>query len=241
MLPQLFDRPQHSLYESLQQFFSHSWHFDILTHQSLSAETILYLVVASTCATNFRYLDRNIRRIAFKDIRQPSLHINDYLHECRQNLTNLRAEVSNAKKWIPKLVREELEMIQASIDSGGYVGFPDTVLDEISAEAETAERFLMETFQLLMSSISVLDSEISIQQAHSGQKLTQLAIIYVPLSFVTSVFGMNIKEINGSPTSAWVCVVALAIAVTSTVSIFSVYNVWDRRKTHRTRKKRLVD
>lgn len=32
-----------------------------------------------------------------------------------------------------------------------------------------------------------------------GQRLTRLAFLYIPMSFVTGVFGMNVMEINGSP------------------------------------------
>ncbi|KAI5866280.1 hypothetical protein GGS23DRAFT_556354 [Durotheca rogersii] len=54
----------------------------------------------------------------------------------------------------------------------------------------------MDTLQLLVSPISVLDSETSIQQARSAQNLTLLAAVYVPLSFVTRIFGTNVREIR---------------------------------------------
>jgi hypothetical protein len=53
-------------------------------------------------------------------------------------------------------VKEELEEIRDLIYASGYTGVPDTVLDEVSAESEAAERFLIDTFQLLISFISVL-------------------------------------------------------------------------------------
>jgi hypothetical protein len=62
----------------------------------------------------------------------------------------------------------------------------------------------MDTFQLLMSTINTLDAQTSLEQAARGSRLTWLAFIYAPLSFVTGMYGMNVKEINGSPVSAWV-------------------------------------
>ncbi|OTA67318.1 hypothetical protein K449DRAFT_401828 [Hypoxylon sp. EC38] len=235
VMPQLFGRPHYSLFENLKQFFTHSWHFDVLHSRVLSADTVLYLMVASTWAANLRHADDHIKRISFEDIRRPSIGINDNLHECRQTLAMLRTEVSKARKWMPQLVREELEEIRQMIPRRGYVGFPDAIFDEILAETGAAEKFLMDTFQLLMSSITVLDSETSIQQAHYGQKLAQLAMIYVPLSFVTGIFGMNIKEINGAKVPGWVCLAALAVTVVSTVAVFGAYNVWEER-TRRKRK-----
>lgn len=89
----------------------------------------------------------------------------------------------------------------------------------------------MDTFQLLMSSINVLDSATAIQQAQSSQELTQLAFIFIPLNLVTSIFGMNIMEINGSPVRAWVCVVVLVVAIACTVSLLMIYDRWEARRT----------
>jgi len=59
-----------------------------------------------------------------------------------------------------------------------------------------------------MSSISVMEAGSIKEQAQQGQMITRVAFPYAPLSFVTSIFGMNVKEINGSPLPVWVPVAA---------------------------------
>ena len=81
----------------------------------------------------------------------------------------------------------------------------------------------METFQLLMSSISVRDNQLSIEQSQRAARLTQLAFIYAPLSFVAGIFGMNVREINATGLSIWVFFVTLAIVVVLTVGIFGFF------------------
>jgi Mg2+ and Co2+ transporter CorA len=81
----------------------------------------------------------------------------------------------------------------------------------------------MDSFNLLISSTSVMQAELAIEQGIRGQRLTTLAFLYIPLSFVTGIFGMNVKEINGSPLSVWVSVVALAITAMITAAIFIGY------------------
>jgi len=81
-----------------------------------------------------------------------------------------------------------------------------------------------------MSSISVQDTRLSMDQAQRGSRLTILAFIYVPLSFVTGVFGMNIQQINGSGLNNWVCFVALAAVVFLTVPIFWIMKLHGDRK-----------
>ena len=76
---------------------------------------------------------------------------------------------------------------------------PILVLERVLQQAEKLERSLMDTFQLFMSSLTVRESRLNIEQARRNAWLTQLASIYLPLSVVTGIFGMNLKEINGGP------------------------------------------
>ncbi|KAK2602965.1 hypothetical protein N8I77_009459 [Diaporthe amygdali] len=231
-LPALLRHTGHSMFECLKQFFSHSWHVDTITHRTLTPETILYLLVASTWSYNLREIERSIRHIAFNELRRPRIHINDILLDERQNIVLLRQEVAAARKWIPTQIKDELQSVRDTIKAEKYVGFPDHILNEVLAEAETTERFLMDTFQLLISSISVLDPEASIRQTYSSQKLTQLAFIFVPLNLVTSIFGMNLAEINGSLVPAWSCILALVVTIACTGGVFAAYNQWEKRVRH---------
>lgn len=56
---------------------------------------------------------------------------------------------------------------------------------------------------LLQSSIALLGSQKSIQQTEEVNKLTKLAFIFVPVSLVSSIFGMNISEISPGTTTRW--------------------------------------
>ncbi|KAG8156748.1 hypothetical protein KVR01_013353 [Diaporthe batatas] len=172
--------------------------------EQLSSRPLLWLLAASTWMYNSRRLNQSISDVAFNDVRRPDLQgpvgheVHNRLHELRKNLMDMRKDVRYAKQWIHPEVKEGLQGIVQASD-----GVFETIFSDILKEAEVSERFLMDTFQLLMSSINVLDSATSIQQAQSSQKLTQLAFIFIPLNLVTSIFGMNIMEINGSPISAW--------------------------------------
>ncbi len=54
------------------------------------------------------------------------------------------------------------------------------------------------TFHLLMSSMSILESERAINEAEVVSKLTHLAFFFIPLGLVAGVFGMNIN-VSTSP------------------------------------------
>jgi Mg2+ and Co2+ transporter CorA len=124
-----------------------------------------------------RLLDDNIKQIAFNDIRRPSRLINDQLHDLREALVSLQEQVTMTIKWMPSSVHDELESIQQAITSAAqskdpqvnpYVGYPRANLQDILEKCTVLERFLMDSFHLLVSSTSVLNAEVEMQIAVSG-------------------------------------------------------------------------
>ncbi|KAF7932540.1 uncharacterized protein EAE98_003839 [Botrytis deweyae] len=75
---------------------------------------------------------------------------------------------------------------------------------------------------LLTAMIAVEESRKAIQQANDVKALTVLATVYIPLSFVAGVFGMNVSELNsGIDVDIWVY-----FAISIPVTIASMVLVW---------------
>jgi hypothetical protein len=229
VLPKLVDHAELSLYWSLHHFFSHPWHHHVIFagvqggHMKLQPETLFHLLASSTWATNLRILDRNIKCTGLEDIRRPSISINDTLHNQRAELLQTLWHVGMTLKWLPPSVRTELDAVKGDLPASKYIGYPDVILRDILEQASLLERFLMDSFTLLMSSISILEAASIKEQAQQGQMITRLAFLYVPLSFVTGIFGMNVKEINGSPLPIWVPIASFLIV---SVCTLGVYVLW---------------
>jgi Mg2+ and Co2+ transporter CorA len=62
--------------------------------------------------------------------------------------------------------------------------------------AQILHRRTTEAISVLMSSISISESQRAIEQAERMGKLTFLAFVFVPLSFTTSFFAMNLSYIK---------------------------------------------
>lgn len=61
--------------------------------------------------------------------------------------------------------------------------------DELGATKARSEN----VFQAMMSTMSIVSSEKAIQEAASVTKVTQLAFFFIPLTFVSGIFGMNLN------------------------------------------------
>lgn len=235
----------YSLSESLKSVFLHGWqryllfnHFrdfegvEFLRQAVFPAPPLCYLLSNSVSRTNLRYLSQEIRRISFQEIRHPNSKINETLHNRREDLVAfLKAGLVEAITYVPanvdRHIKSHRDLFWPNEDPSQRTA--TSAHRKTFEEALELEKFLMETFQLLMSSISVQDAKLSIQQGHLSNRqslratqLTILASIYVPLSFVTGIFGMNLQQLNGSSLSIWVFFVAVVIAAAVTAIIFLI-------------------
>jgi hypothetical protein len=248
-MPQLYhvSQNQYSVFENLKAFCRHSWHLRVLfdyrepskgqykidaSQNVLPCHPLIYLLVSCLWEENLRYLDKEIKRISFREIRNPKLEINSELHDRREDLAHIKTGLIETAMYIPAEVKEYFA-IHPLWTSSSRIRIDNW--KRLIEEATKLEAFLMETFQLFMSSVSVQDSRLSIDQAERGSQLTFLALIYVPLSFVTGIFGMNIQQINGSGLNIWVCFVALVPVIFVTVLVFLAVKLYGSRKGARKR------
>ncbi|OBS20185.1 hypothetical protein FPOA_11907 [Fusarium poae] len=87
-----------------------------------------------------------------------------------------------------------------------------------------------EAISVLMSSMSISESQRAIIQAQRVGKLTFLAFIFVPLSFTTSLFGMNVTQIENGKLGIWVWFVVSVpiVAVVFALYFVDVSKYWDK-------------
>ena len=84
-----------------------------------------------------------------------------------------------------------------------------------------------EEIGVLMNSIAIQESKRAIRQAERVEKLTFLAFVFVPMSFTSSFFGMNIKELGNDKVSIWAWVIMTFSVLAFTLLLF-FYNSWKK-------------
>jgi hypothetical protein len=81
---------------------------------------------------------------------------------------------------------------------------------ELLARAESLSAFCTETVGLILNGAMLRESQKAIQRADDQRRLTVLAYLFLPLSLVFSLFGMNVVELGTGSQSIWLPVVVLA-------------------------------
>ncbi|KAF2461440.1 hypothetical protein BDY21DRAFT_86528 [Lineolata rhizophorae] len=99
-------------------------------------------------------------------------------------------------------------------------------VDKVCAQLNVTMELVDKASASLRTEIQILDSRRSIAEAESVGKLTELAFIFIPVSFAASVFGMNIKELeSGAPLYQFV-VVALAFIFLAYFLRLIIWSSW---------------
>ena len=128
-------------------------------------------------------------------------------------------------------LRDNIETIKAR----GHFDWPRASKHGMEQKADAAAMSLLKDYQALLfraealsarcqrgmnvvlNNAMIAESKRAITQAIEVTKLTRLAFLYIPLSFTTSFFGMNLKPIAGGSHPMWLWLVVsvpiLAISV----------------------------
>ena len=175
LLPRQLSTGQLTVFGCLKSFFQHLWHLRVLfntrqigldpldrdtvdpSRNVLPSTPFLYLLSSSLHEDNLRYLAKEIKTISFKHIRNPSLEINTILHDRREDLATLKDSLVEATMWVPTSVERYFAVhpYWVSVNGTGRSMSPILHLKQIIEEATKLQAFLMETFQLFMSSVAV--------------------------------------------------------------------------------------
>lgn len=227
-MPRLTDQQAFSPLQILANAFEHQWQIDLIFNTSYTFPNVpfLYVLSNSAWATRFRRLDKRIKDVCLRKIRDTSngLEIVNSLHDLREDLSNLRFFIEetifytadNAQDFFSELKRRDSTINMRRTPVEGH--------SSIKADADQLHIFFMENIQLLLGIISIQDAQHSIQQTHKSTILTALATIYLPLSLATSIFGMNLQEMNGSGPKIWIfAVVCAVILILTSAAVLLVF------------------
>ncbi|KAF2119527.1 hypothetical protein BDV96DRAFT_642547 [Lophiotrema nucula] len=165
----------------------------------------LLRIVCQDVASSFELIDASLERIG-------ALSIDDY--ELQTNLDKWRLQMASFQKVTNQLVQG---FQQFAADFYGP-GLPNGVAKLHREVGEKAARLLERIASCqsgLRADMSLLESRRGIAEAESVTRLTELAFIFIPLSFVSSLFSMQVNELSsGVPASKFVaagCIVLIII------------------------------
>ncbi|KAK1753635.1 hypothetical protein QBC47DRAFT_386834 [Echria macrotheca] len=104
-------------------------------------------------------------------------------------------------------------------------------IEDLVKRSENQLAMIQQRIATLAALRSIHESQKAINQAELIGAFTALATIYIPFSFTSSLFGMNVKEISAETTSIWIfsliAVLLTCLSIGALVYRRKLANIWE--------------
>lgn len=112
-------------------------------------------------------------------------------------------------------------------------------LNKLLTTVDAIKMDLNDEIRVAIGTVQVRDARATITQTNMAVVLTIMAVLYLPLTLVTGIFGMNVREISRVPGNlgAWWVAVVWAVIVLLTMGsgllVWKVWKFWTARKARK--------
>ncbi|KAM0320180.1 hypothetical protein ACHAPQ_010073 [Fusarium lateritium] len=129
----------------------------------------------------------------------------------RQNVAWIRSTLQELSEWIDHINKTRCILNLAE-------EMEDEML-ELRNDLQSLQSRSEQTLNLLVASTGIAQSALVIDQTSGINKLTELAFFFIPLSFITAIFSMQVAELTESPPKMWTWGLSLGIVFVVTYLI----------------------
>ena len=148
-------------------------------------------------------------------LQERALHWRHRLDQFRAQLLELGESMQRFIDFVHPPAEDQFMQRQSRHVSSPIKHFFCNALDQISS----LNQRLDQAYSSLTSKVQISDSHRSIAEAETVTRLTELAFLFIPLSFATSIFGMQIVD-GSTPVSTYITV---ALVLTSAAYILGFF------------------
>jgi hypothetical protein len=193
-----------------------------------------WVLTAYQWKLNLRFLQDAFSDRRHNAIAQPGMYTYLPMIRLRRLIVGMRDEFPRARAQVG-IVDRCFECLQPKLSALSPSTLNET-LAEVFEKVNVLDRELNDEIHLIIGAVTVQDSDANKQQTERATLLTLLAAVYLPLTLVTGIFGMNIKEIDQSKTSWRTSGEVLAVVAACTIVFVVAYRFWRRwRRRHQER------
>lgn len=151
---------------------------DYLAYALMDAVVDNYFVILEKIGTQIEILEDGIAE-------DPEMDVLHAIHALKREVIYLRKQVWPLREFVNRLIKEETELVQ----EGTYLFLGD-VYDHVVQVIDTIESYR----DLLGGLLDLYLSMVSNRMNEVVKVLTIIATIFIPITFVAGIYGMNFKN-----------------------------------------------
>lgn len=198
----------------------------IRPNDSASQRFTMSVLDASPVITLLKIIENDTRAL----FRSLEWTLEDISHESQDDflmarrLPEWRKLMNNFEIEIPATARRLKHFADFVFGPNGEQDYPDEVsriIEAVDLDIAEAKARLADAYAGLRADMQFTESRRSITETQTVTRLTELAFVFVPLSFCASLFSMSITELeNGVPVWIFVVTALATIALAYAVRLF---------------------
>ena len=214
---------------ALHHEYGHSLRTKLAARDPFYDLTEVFALVASSEKQFLNLMEMKIENAIFDDSHRSHTdgletlrYFNALLYRHARRIKTTMSSLSSTchNKW-PKAEEEPTKRAHAEVEQ-------DFV--HLYEHADALYRHCQAEITVLMNSMAILESEKAIAQAGRMEQLTLLAFFFIPISFVSSFFSMNIPLLANPPMWSWFVVSGTMLVPSIGFYLFNdkLRNAWQR-------------
>ena len=176
-----------------------------------------WLLAAQQWRFNLQYLQDTFRLRRYDALVHPGMRTYRPLIHLRQLIVDMRDQLPKA--YSQSLHHTSYQEEHSNRDPPSLF----KVIAQVMEDLGKLDKELNDEIHLIIGAVTVQDSDANKTQTERATLLTLLAAVYLPLTLVTGIFGMNIREVDEGKPTWWACVIALAVVAACTVAFYLAY------------------
>jgi hypothetical protein len=199
--------------------YGKSLHKDVRNSDAMYALTEIFIFVAHAENQFLNFAESHVNNeVETADQRMELTvanlkHMKSLLDDHTNRLDNTLFVVTN--RGSPRWPRTEnhLDVVQEAVST------LVTDFEYLLKRSKTLAKRCVDGIEAIGSNAQLEEARKAIQEAEQTRRLTLLAFFYLPLTFTTSIFGMNIKELGQGDKSIWIAfVTGLVVLILSSIA-----------------------
>jgi len=189
----------------------------------LDGNLILSPLIEHAWSSSIERLSQHLSQRRSRALMQPSMDTYLPLVDLRRPILGMLDAVSAAIQDVPAFEKAYRRVYPIESPLLRYSLPWSDALQSANAGLHALQRELNDEIHLVIGAVTVQDSDTSKRQAERATLLTLVAAVYLPLTLVTSIFGMNIREIDGDLLTYRACLKALGVVLGCTIVFALAY------------------
>jgi hypothetical protein len=147
-----------------------------------------------------------------------------------QEILTLRIFIAYLQSQLPRIRSELVQALQAMLELFPAKGFHCTAVAEVESRFKEIIDNLGSGLDSITGAIQYLESQRAITEAESISRLTELAFLFIPLSFAAALFSMQVRELAQPPPVAYFVAFALSLSVSTYTLRLLARSLWAQQK-----------